>query len=124
MVFGFLKKLRGEDNDIIKQPPVASASAPANEGVSSDGSGYIVVEDVFSITGRGTVITGRIESGSFHLGQNIIIDTSNGQLQSRIDGIEQFRKTLDYAQAGENVGLLLHDIKRNQIGRGDKIIGE
>ena len=124
MVFGFLKKLWGEDNDIIKQPSTAPANVPTSDRPSSGEAGYIEVEDVFSIKGRGTIITGRIESGSFRLGQNVIIETLGGQLRSKIKGIEQFHKTLDYAQAGDNVGLLLEDIRRDQVARGDKIIGE
>ena len=115
----FLEKLFGNNNDIIKPAPQSepTASAPANP----TGPGVMIVDDVFSIKGRGTVATGRIESGEFYINQTVIIETANGPIQTAISGIEAFRKTTDHASAGDNVGLLLRDIARNEINRGDKI---
>ena len=77
------------------------------------------VEDVFSITGRGTVATGRIETGVAHVGDAVeIIGMSSEKLTSTITGVEMFRKLLDEGEAGDNVGLLLRGIDKTQIRRG------
>ena len=77
------------------------------------------VEDVFSITGRGTVATGRIETGIIHTGDPVeIIGFGDEKLNSVVTGVEMFRKILDEGQAGDNVGLLLRGIDKKQIRRG------
>ena len=77
------------------------------------------VEDVFSITGRGTVATGRIETGIAHVGDAVeIIGMSSEKMTSTITGVEMFRKLLDEGEAGDNVGLLLRGIDKNDIRRG------
>lgn len=77
------------------------------------------VEDVFSITGRGTVATGRIETGVAHVGDAVeIIGMSSEKMTSTITGVEMFRKLLDEGEAGDNVGLLLRGIDKNDIRRG------
>lgn len=77
------------------------------------------VEDVFSITGRGTVATGRIESGVVNTGDPVdIIGMGAEKLKSVITGVEMFRKILDQGEAGDNAGLLLRGIDKNQISRG------
>ncbi len=77
------------------------------------------VEDVFSITGRGTVATGRIETGVAKVGDPVeIIGMAAEKLTSTITGVEMFRKLLDEGEAGDNVGLLLRGIDKNQIRRG------
>ena len=77
------------------------------------------VEDVFSITGRGTVATGRIETGVIHTGDEIqIIGLGAEGKKSVVTGVEMFRKILDEGQAGDNVGLLLRGIDKNEIKRG------
>ena len=77
------------------------------------------VEDVFSITGRGTVATGRIETGVIHTGDEVqIIGLGADGLKSVVTGVEMFRKILDEGQAGDNVGLLLRGIDKNEIKRG------
>jgi elongation factor Tu len=77
------------------------------------------VEDVFSITGRGTVATGRIETGVANSGDVCdIIGMGAEKLQSTITGVEMFRKILDRGEAGDNVGLLLRGIEKSQIKRG------
>jgi len=76
-------------------------------------------EDVFSITGRGTVATGRIETGVIHTGDEVqIIGLGAEGLKSVVTGVEMFRKILDEGQAGDNVGLLLRGIDKNEIKRG------
>jgi elongation factor Tu len=77
------------------------------------------VEDVFSITGRGTVATGRIERGRIKVGEAIeIVGLMEAPLGSTVTGVEMFRKLLDQGEAGDNAGLLLRGIEKNQIRRG------
>ena len=77
------------------------------------------VEDVFSITGRGTVATGRVERGTLHMSDEVeIIGIKEETQKSVVTGIEMFRKLLDEAQAGDNVGVLLRGIQRTDIERG------
>ncbi|MDD3831159.1 MAG: elongation factor Tu [Clostridia bacterium] len=80
------------------------------------------VEDVFTITGRGTVATGRVERGEIKMGDPIeIVGLKDEITQSTVTGVEMFRKLLDSAQAGDNVGLLLRGIKRSEVERGQVI---
>ena len=77
------------------------------------------VEDVFSITGRGTVATGRVERGQLKMGEEVeIVGLMDAPRKTVVTGIEMFRKLLDFAQAGDNVGALLRGIQRNEIERG------
>ena len=77
------------------------------------------VEDVFSITGRGTVVTGRIETGVIHVGDPVeIIGLEEKTLTSTCTGVEMFRKLLDEGEAGDNVGLLLRGIDKKEVKRG------
>ena len=80
------------------------------------------VEDVFTITGRGTVATGRVERGVLHVSDELeIVGISEETQKTVVTGIEMFRKTLDEAEAGDNVGLLLRGINRDQIERGQVV---
>ena len=76
------------------------------------------VEDVFTITGRGTVATGRVERGQIKLNETVEIIGIRDTLSSVVTGLEMFRKLLDYAEAGDNVGVLLRGITRDQVQRG------
>ena len=76
------------------------------------------VEDVFTISGRGTVVTGRIEAGKVVVGDKIEIVGIKDTIETTVTGVEMFRKELDDAQAGDNVGLLLRGIERDQVERG------
>ncbi|MDR2962982.1 MAG: elongation factor Tu [Bacteroidales bacterium] len=76
------------------------------------------VEDVFSITGRGTVATGRIETGIIRTGEEMAILGFGAELKTTCTGVEMFRKLLDEGQAGDNVGLLLRGIDKTQVKRG------
>jgi elongation factor Tu len=81
------------------------------------------VEDVFTITGRGTVATGRIETGVINSGDNVdIMGMQEEKLSSTVTGVEMFRKILDYGEAGDNVGLLLRGIDKKDIRRGMVIV--
>ena len=85
----------------------------------TDGDFLMPVEDVFSITGRGTVATGRVERGVVKVSDEVeIVGLSTEKKKTVITGVEMFRKLLDQAQAGDNVGLLLRGIQRNEIERG------
>ena len=77
------------------------------------------VEDVFTITGRGTVATGRVERGQLNTGDEVeIIGLTEERAKTTVTGIEMFRKILDYAEAGDNIGALLRGVQRNEIERG------
>jgi elongation factor Tu len=76
------------------------------------------VEDVFSITGRGTVATGRIERGKVKVGEEVQLVGFNAEKKTTVTGVEMFRKLLEDGQAGDNVGLLLRGIEKNEIERG------
>jgi elongation factor Tu len=76
------------------------------------------IEDVFSISGRGTVVTGRIERGVLHLNDDVDIVGFRDTVTTKVTGIEMFRKEMDEAQAGDNVGVLLRGIKKDEVERG------
>src|SRR5690606_36496398 len=76
------------------------------------------IEDVFSISGRGTVVTGRIERGIIKVGESIEIVAIRDTQTSTCTGVEMFRKLLDEGRAGENVGVLLRGTKRDEVERG------
>ena len=76
------------------------------------------VEDVFTITGRGTVATGRVERGRLKLNEEVEIVGINPTRKTVVTGIEMFRKLLDYAEAGDNIGALLRGVNREQVERG------
>ena len=79
------------------------------------------VEDVFTITGRGTVITGKVERGTVNVNDEVEIVGIRDKQKTTVTGIEMFRKLLDYAEAGENVGLLLRGTKREDVERGQVV---
>jgi elongation factor Tu len=76
------------------------------------------VEDVFSITGRGTVATGRIERGVVKVGEEVAVVGFNSQKKTVVTGVEMFRKLLDQGEAGDNVGLLLRGVEKHEVERG------
>ena len=76
------------------------------------------VEDVFSISGRGTVVTGRVERGIVKVGEEIEIVGLKPTMKTVCTGVEMFRKLLDQGQAGDNVGMLLRGTKREEVERG------
>jgi elongation factor Tu len=83
-----------------------------------DGAFLMPVEDVFSISGRGTVVTGRVERGVIKVGEEIEIVGIKPTLKTTCTGVEMFRKLLDQGQAGDNVGILLRGTKREEVERG------
>ena len=83
----------------------------------------MTIDDIFTITGRGTVVTGKVESGDIRLHDRVKIQR-NGSivLETEVVGIEMFRKLLDYAKIGDNVGVLLRGVTKNDLCKGDKLI--
>jgi len=75
----------------------------------------MTVADVFAIRNRGTVATGRVESGTLRVGDTVQID---GTLDARVDAIEVFRKSIDEANVGENIGVLFKGVEKRQLNRG------
>ena len=82
----------------------------------------MLIEDVFTISGRGTVVTGCVASGTFRVGEKVSLESSKGTLDTVITGIEMFRKLLDEAHCGDNIGILLRGIRRDEVDQGDIIV--
>lgn len=80
----------------------------------------MTVDDVFTITRRGTVATGRVESGQLRVGDEVRV---NDSFAVKVDAIEAFRKELTEATAGDTIGVLFKDLERNQLNRGDVLTG-
>lgn len=119
-----LKALQGDkkyEEAILELMKTADDYFPVPER-SKDKPFLLPVEDVFTITGRGTVATGRVERGSIKEGEEIAIVGMRETKKAVVTGIEMFRKLLDHAEAGDNVGLLLRGINRDQIQRGQVIV--
>jgi elongation factor Tu len=120
-----LKAAEGEDSELGIQAIMKLADAldtyvpdPLRD---VDKPFLMPVEDVFSITGRGTVATGRIERGKININEEMEIVGIRDTVKCTITGIEMFRKLLDFGQAGDNVGLLIRGIKKEDIERGQVI---
>lgn len=116
-----LGALNGEEkwvNTVVELMDAVDSYIPTPER-AIDKDFLMPVEDVFSITGRGTVATGRIERGVINSGEGVdIIGMGAEGLKSTVTGVEMFRKILDRGEAGDNVGLLLRGIEKSQIKRG------
>ena len=117
-----LKALEGDDSEIgvpsiIKLIEALDSYVPEPERIT-DGPYLMPVEDVFSISGRGTVVTGRIERGIIKVGEEIAIVGIKETQKTTCTGVEMFRKLLDQGQAGDNVGILLRGTKREEVERG------
>jgi elongation factor Tu len=120
-----LKALEGDQGELGEPSVVKLAEAldsyiPLPER-AIDGAFLMPVEDVFSISGRGTVATGRIERGIVKVGDEVEIVGLRDTQKTTITGVEMFRKLLDQGQAGDNVGVLLRGIKRDEIERGQVV---
>jgi len=117
-----LKALEGDDSEIGTQSVEKLVEAldsfiPQPER-AIDGAFLMPVEDVFSISGRGTVVTGRIERGVVKVGDEVAIVGIRDTTKTTCTGVEMFRKLLDDGQAGDNVGVLLRGTKREEVERG------
>ena len=91
--------------------------------MSADPFFRMTVADVFSIKGRGTVVTGQIESGTLNVNDEIYLRRTNSSRRVVVTGIEMFRKLANQAQAGENVGILIRDITKQDVQKGDVLLG-
>lgn len=131
-------KFPGDDTPIIKGSALKALEKPEDESANScimelmsacdtfipepkrdiDKSFLMPIEDVFSISGRGTVVTGRVERGKVNTGDEIEIVGVKETMKSVVTGVEMFRKILDEGLAGDNLGLLLRGTKREEVERG------
>jgi elongation factor Tu len=117
-----LKAIEGDTSD-IGVPSIEKLIAAMDEHIPMperpiDGKFIMPIEDVFSISGRGTVVTGRIERGAVNVGDEIEIVGIRDTAKTTCTGVEMFRKLLDKGQAGDNVGVLLRGTKREEVERG------
>ncbi|QJC32176.1 elongation factor Tu [Enterobacteriaceae endosymbiont of Donacia versicolorea] len=115
-----LKALEGDkkwENKIIELTKYLDSYIP-NPIRDIDKPFLLPIEDVFSISGRGTVVTGRVEKGIIKIGEEVEIIGIKNTIKSICTGVEMFRKLLDEGRAGENIGVLLRGIKREDIERG------
>jgi elongation factor Tu len=117
-----LKALEGDTSD-IGAPSVEKLVVALDEYIpmperSIDGDFLMPVEDVFTISGRGTVVTGRIERGIVNVGDEVAIIGIKDTVKTTCTGVEMFRKLLDEGRAGDNVGVLLRGTKREDVERG------
>ena len=120
-----LKALEGDQSD-IGEPAILKLAAALDSYIPEpkravDGTFLMPIEDVFSISGRGTVITGRVERGIVKVGEEVEIVGLRDTQKTICTGVEMFRKLLDEGQAGDNVGLLLRGTKREDVERGQVV---
>ncbi|MGD9786668.1 MAG: elongation factor Tu [Sulfuricellaceae bacterium] len=117
-----LKALEGDQSD-IGEPSIFRLADALDSYIPEperavDGTFLMPVEDVFSISGRGTVVTGRVERGIIKVGDEVEIVGIRPTVKTTCTGVEMFRKLLDQGQAGDNVGVLLRGTKREEVERG------
>src|SRR5690606_7315725 len=117
-----LKALEGDQSE-IGEPAILQLAAALDSYIPEperaiDGAFLMPVEDVFSISGRGTVVTGRVERGIVKVGEEIEIVGLKDTVKTTCTGVEMFRKLLDEGRAGDNVGVLLRGTKREDVERG------
>jgi len=117
-----LKAVEGDQSE-VGEPAILELAKALDSYIPTperaiDGAFLMPVEDVFSISGRGTVVTGRIERGIIKVGEEIEIVGIKPTLKTTCTGVEMFRKLLDQGQAGDNVGVLLRGTKREEVERG------
>lgn len=96
--------------------PQLSSEAEPTLPAPSGGPFQLTVEDVFNIRGRGTVVTGRVANGQIRVGDVVLL---NGERRVKITGVEMFAKILEVAQEGDNVGLLLQGLNKEDVQKGD-----
>ena len=120
-----LKALEGDEKwaqSVVDLMEACDESIPDPQR-ATDQPFLMPVEDVFTITGRGTVVTGRIERGQINVNEDVeLIGIKDKATKTTITGIEMFRKLLDYGEAGDNVGLLVRGLKREEVERGQVVI--
>lgn len=119
-----LKALEGDaqyEEKILELMEAVDTYIPTPER-DSDKPFMMPVEDVFSITGRGTVATGRVERGQIKVGEEVEIIGLHDTSKTTVTGVEMFRKLLDYAEAGDNIGALLRGVAREDVQRGQVLV--
>jgi elongation factor Tu len=121
-----LKAMEGDSSD-IGEPAIGRLMDAVDSYIPTpqrevDKPFLMPIEDVFSITGRGTVATGRVERGQIKVGDKVEIVGIRDTRDSVVTGVEMFRKLLDYAQAGDNVGLLLRGMEKDDLERGMVVV--
>ncbi|GFR43169.1 hypothetical protein Agub_g4218 [Astrephomene gubernaculifera] len=118
--------LKGEKSDTVGRSSILKLMRAVDEYVAvperaTDKPFQMPIEDVFSIAGRGTVVTGRIEQGVVKPGEEVEIIGLRDTIKSTVTGVEMFKKSLNQGQAGDNVGLLIRGIKREDVSRGQVV---
>ncbi|MDY6910206.1 MAG: elongation factor Tu [Thermodesulfobacteriota bacterium] len=121
-----LKALEAEDPDSADAAPIFELMKAVDEYIPDpvrdiDKPFLMPIEDVFSISGRGTVVTGRVERGVITVGDEVEIVGFGPTMKTVCTGVEMFRKTLDRGEAGDNIGVLLRGIKRDEVERGQVV---
>jgi elongation factor Tu len=121
-----LKALESDDCDSEEAKPIFELMASVDSYIpdpvrDTDKPFLMPIEDVFSISGRGTVVTGRVERGIINVGDNVEIVGIKETLKTVCTGVEMFRKILDQGQAGDNVGVLIRGTKREEVERGQVV---
>lgn len=120
-----LKALEGEDKWVQSVVDLMEAcdNAIPDPQRATDQPFLMPIEDIFTITGRGTVVTGRVERGRLNVNEDVeIIGIQDKSQNTTVTGIEMFRKMMDYTEAGDNCGLLLRGTKREDVERGQVVI--
>lgn len=121
-MFSFFKKKRTEEEEYwedLERRKQETAAHPEQ----TDAGFELTVRDVFTISGRGTVVTGEVSKGSLSNGAQVRLQGSGGSRTVFIDGIEAFRKVVERAETGDFVGLLLRDVTHEQVRSGDILRG-
>lgn len=121
---GFLNKIFGHraETDDEKELREYEKSYTPDSGVTNTAHAEFVIDDTFSIYGRGTVVVGTVTAGTFNKGDKVVISSTSGsEIKSEILGIEQFRKMVSKVSEGEKAGILLKDVQKNQIRKNDII---
>lgn len=122
-MFGFLKKKKSEE-ELYLEDLNQRKRAQGGGAVQGSAGFELKVEDVFAISGRGTVVTGRVSRGTVSQGDRVLIRGREGRvLETKIGGIESFRKARRSAAEGDVVGLLLKGVRKDQVDPGDILTG-
>ncbi len=114
-MFGFFKK------KVVSESEAYRIEREKEKEKQDSGEFRMTIEDVFSITGRGTVVTGKIEAGSISVGDKINLMGQMGVKTVTVAGIEMFRKITDHAKTGDHVGILLRGVERQDCMSGDTL---
>jgi elongation factor Tu len=89
----------------------------------SDSSFRMTIQDVFAIRGRGTVVTGQVESGTLQVGDGVKVEMQGDTIETIVTSIEVFRRSVKQAETGEHVGVFLRDVAKDDVQRGDVLMG-